>query len=212
MIVIPENLPADLAPFAWMLGTWEGWGMHTPYDPSVDSLDEENAISDVPVIERITCEVFGDRMRMETSIYAATVKPGIAEVDPMWDSREGLDALDAGDLLWHETAFLHLLPGTGELPPPGEFLPRELRGTGATIDGLGVLWAGVIVGPRVQMISDAVARDPQALPVSHLGRMYGLVNSELLWTQERGLETSAAQVHFSGRLMRVSDADGAHNV
>ena len=27
MFSIPENLPLEIAPLAWMLGPWKGWGM-----------------------------------------------------------------------------------------------------------------------------------------------------------------------------------------
>ena len=104
---------------------------------------------------------------------------------------------------------MSVMPGTGELPPPGQYVPREFTATSALTNGLGVLWAGVGVGPRVQMVSDAIARDAKAQEVEHLGRMYGLVAGELMWTQEKTIAGGEAAVEFSGRLMRTEQAHTA---
>ncbi len=50
-MVIPADLPALVAPVAWMLGTWEGWGMHAnPAAPGQEASAE--APADSPVILR----------------------------------------------------------------------------------------------------------------------------------------------------------------
>lgn len=194
MFTIPEDLPIDIAPLAWMLGTWRGWGMHTL----------GGDIPDQPVLEEIRAEVVGTQMLMTTSIYAATPRSG--ELDPMLDSFAGISALEQGDLLTEETMYIRVLPGSGVVPAVGEVETREFTASGATTDGLAVLWAGVSMGPRVRMISDAIARDANAQAVEEMTRMYGLVGGELMWTQERylaGDEESAVQ--FSGRLGRAEE-------
>lgn len=202
-MIIPEDLPLDLAPLAWMLGRWEGWGMMTPDSEDADA-------PDVPAIEDITCAILGTQMRMVTRVHAAALVDEFAQdgPDPVWDAARGLAAMRRGEVLWEETAYLRVLPSTGELPPPGEYLPREITGTSATTTGLGALWAGVAVGPRVQLVSDAVARAAHALPVEHMGRMYGLVAGELLWTQERALAGREASVELTGRLRRAGEDSG----
>lgn len=194
MIVIPDNLPVELAPIAWMLGTWQGWGM----------LCQEGEGPDMPVIEEIRAEICDTQMRLTTSIYSASTVDE-TEIDPMFDSLQGLEALEVGDLLREETMYLRVLPGSGELPPPGQYEPRELMASAATTDGLSILWVGVSMGPRVQMISDAIARDAQAQSVEHQGRMYGLVSGEMMWTQEQTLAGQETAVDISGRLARVED-------
>lgn len=195
MMVIPADLPAALAPVAWMLGTWKGWGMRAL---AGDTPDEA-------VIEEIRADIVGERMRMMTSIYAGL--PALdAEIDATWDAPEGLRRIGRGELLLEETLYLEVLPGSGHLPPPGEYEPREFTATSAFTTGLGVLWAGVSLGPRVQMHSDTIARGARADDVDHFGRMYGLVAGELLWTQERALARSEVEIEFSGRLMRTAQA------
>ena len=65
------------------------------------------------------------------------------------------------------------------------------------------------MGPRVRMVSEAIARVEGSERVVHYGRMFGLVAGELMWTQERTLEgADEAVVEFSGRLMRAEQAAG----
>lgn len=195
MMVIPADLPASLAPLAWMLGTWKGWGIHSGFDEA----------EDFAVIEEITGTICGEQMLLTTSIYRGVPKAD-AQIDPVWDAATGLANIARGDLIFEESMYVSVLPGSGILPKPGEYVPREFTATSATTNALGVLWAGVGVGPRVQMVSDAIARGAEAQEVEHLGRMYGLVAGELMWTQERTLTSSEAEVEMSGRLMRVAQA------
>jgi len=72
------------------------------------------------------------------------------------------------------------------------------------------VWDGVSVGPRVQMVSDAIALGADATRLTHLGRMFGLVAGELMWTQERTLDgEDEADVEISGRLHRTEQASTA---
>lgn len=199
MFTIPEDLPMELAPMAWMLGTWRGWGMHT--------LGEDTP--DQPILEEIRAEVVGTQMLLITSIYQAQPRQG--ELDPMWDAFNGIAALEQGDLLMEETLYIRVMPGSGAIPAVGEVETREFTASGATTSGLAVLWAGVSMGPRVRMISDAIARDAQADLVEEMTRMYGLVGGELMWTQERYLSgDQEPSVQFSGRLARAEEAPAGH--
>ena len=150
---------------------------------------------DFAVIEEITGKISGEQMLLTTSIYRGVPKAD-AQIDPVWDAATGLANIARGDLIFEESMYVSVLPGSGILPKPGEYVPREFTATSATTNALGVLWAGVGVGPRVQMVSDAIARGAGAQEVEHLGRMYGLVAGELMWTQER-----SGQIHV-GRISR----------
>lgn len=193
MMVIPENLPLDIAPLAWFLGNWRGWGMRTVADGD-----------DTPVIEEIRADICGTQMRMTTTIYHATAT---REIDPLWDAATGLAFVEQGELLREETLYVRLLPGSGVLPPPGEYEPRELVASGSQSDGYAVLWAGRSVGPRVQIVSDAIATAAEADEYARFSRMYGLVAGELMWAQERTGHDGEEHVELSGRLMRVEAQD-----
>ena len=192
MIEIDENMPTEVAPLAWLLGQWQGWGTMVTAD------DEE----DMPIIEQIDADVVGTQVRVKTSIYAGTLTAG--ELDPTADAHTGLRTIEAGDLLREETIYLTVMSGSGAVLPAGEYEPREFHGAGSTNTGLGILWAGVVLGPRIQMVSDAIAREVQSIPVERFGRMYGLVGGELMWTQEQTLEGQETAIDLSGRLMRIT--------
>ena len=195
MIVIPADLPTRLAPLAWMLGTWEGWGMRASADDTPDTA----------VIEEIRAEICGEDMRLTTSIYEATFAPDV-QLDPTWDAATGLRALRKAELFWEETAYISVLPSDEEPPLPGQYVGREFTASSTMTNALAVLWAGIGVGPRVQMVSDVIARGAHSEDLQQLGRMYGLVAGELMWTQERTLAGAEAEVEYSGRLMRTAQA------
>ena len=199
-MVIPADLPALVAPVAWMLGTWEGWGMYAaPAAPG-----REEPAEDSPVIEEIRGDVVGEQMRLVTRVYAGVASEPI---DPTWDAAKGLSAIKKGDLISEETVYVSVAPSDAPLPPPGQYNSREFTATSASTEGHSAVWDGVSVGPRVQMVSDAIALGVGATRLTHLGRMFGLVAGELMWTQERTLDgQDEADVEISGRLHRTAQA------
>lgn len=191
-MVIPADLPPLVAPVAWMLGTWRGWGTRV-----ADG-------ADAPVVEEVRGDVVGDQMRLVTRVYEGTAD---RDVDPTWDAASGLSAIARGPLLVEETLYVSVAPSDAPLPPPGQHNPRAFTASGATTGGHASAWDGMSMGPRVRMVSEAIARVEGAERVVHYGRMFGLVAGELMWTQERTLEgADESVVEFSGRLMRAEQA------
>ena len=90
-MVIPTDLPALVAPVAWMLGTWEGWGMY-----AAPAAGQEEPTEDSPVVEEIRGDVVGEQMRLVTRVYAGVAS---APIDPTWDAAQGLSAIKKGDLI-----------------------------------------------------------------------------------------------------------------
>ena len=194
MMVIPENLPTEIAPLAWMLGQWKGWGML-----SVDEGDDQ------PIYEEVEGLISGVQMKLVTRIYSASARESI---DPVWDAATGVAALEIGDLMREETLYVSLLPGSGVLPEPGQFETREMVAQGAQSDGYSARWVGRSMGPRVQMETDALICDPAATVYQRFSRIYGLVAGEMLWANEKQLDGEEDQVELSGRLMRVNEEVG----
>ena len=149
-------------------------------------------------------DVVGDQMRLVTRVYEGTAD---RDVDPTWDAASGLSAIARGPLLVEETLYVSVAPSDAPLPPPGQHNPRAFTASGATTGGHASAWDGMSMGPRVRMVSEAIARVEGSERVVHYGRMFGLVAGELMWTQERTLEgADEAVVEFSGRLMRAEQA------
>ena len=143
-MVIPTDLPALVAPVAWMLGTWEGWGMYAA--PAVPG--QEEPTEDSPVIEEIRGDVVGEQMRLVTRVYAGVASEPI---DPTWDAAKGLSTIKKGNLISEETVYVSVAPSDAPLPPPGQYNSREFTATSASTEGHSAVWDGVSVGPRVQM-------------------------------------------------------------
>ena len=176
-----------------MLGPWKGWGML-----SVDEGDDQ------PIYEEAEGTICGKQMKLVTRIYSATA---CESIDPIWDAARGIAALEVGELMREETLYVSLLPGSGVLPEPGQYETREMVAQGAQRDGYSARWVGRSMGPRIQMETDLLIRDPEAAEFERFSRMYGLVAGEMLWANERQGNDHESHVELSGRLMRVDEVE-----
>ena len=100
-MVIPADLPPLVAPVAWMLGTWRGWGTR-----AADG-------GDAPVVEEVRGDVVGDQMRLVTRVYEGTAD---GDVDPTWDAASGLSVIARGPLLVEETLYVSVAPSDAPCP------------------------------------------------------------------------------------------------
>jgi hypothetical protein len=67
------------------------------------------------------------------------------------------------------------------------------------------IWEGTADGPRIELRTDVVARTSSAKEYSAGHRMYGMVDSDLLWAFDMAAVGQDLQPHLSGRLARVDD-------
>lgn len=200
MLELPTDLPADLAPLAWLIGVWEGTG-----------------VIDYPVGDERLQGEFTHRVSFSHDggpflNYAATATftgddqavsvPLIAESGFWRLSRPATDA-DAGP---------------GLLPPLGDAAARDvddveaLRAASggfplevsiAHADGMLELYLGEINGPRIDIGTDAVVRAAGAKDYAGASRMYGLVDGHLLWAWDIAALGTPLRSHASARLARV---------
>jgi hypothetical protein len=72
-------------------------------------------------------------------------------------------------------------------------------------DGYAELWEGTMTGAKIELRTDAVVR-PLSSAVEYTGghRLYGNVESDLLWTFDRATTDVALQPYLWARLQRVS--------
>lgn len=184
MIVIPENLPERVAPLTWLLGTWQGWGTTTTSD--ADSL----------VTFKFVARVVGNNVRSTLTVYSTDTT---ASLDSDTPALEGVQTLRRRGILWEETAYWSVL--NSEDKPEDKFL----QVTTALSKGRAHLWVGKVVGPRIRLLIDTIARSASAEAVTEGERMFGLVNSDIFWTET--LVTEEKNLTTSGRMSRVEDPD-----
>ncbi len=203
VIEIPVGLPADIVPFAWLLGAWEGTGI-LEYTAEGHHYTSEFG-------QRITFAQAGD----VAVAYEATA----------WLVDE---AGEKTSELLTESGFWRLSRELGEndlgpalLPPRAaaekrtaddvETLRTEagfpIEASLARADGTLELYVGAINGPRIEIGTDAVVRAPGAKNYTAATRMYGLVQNHLLWAWDITAFGEDLKSHASARLAPVANAD-----
>lgn len=200
MLELPTDLPADLVPFAWLIGVWEGTGV-IDYPVGDDRLQGEftHRVSfshdGGPFLNYSATATF-------TGEDGAVSQPLVAEVGFWRLARPATDA-DAGP---------GLLPPLTDPATRGVDDVEELRAASggfpievsiARADGMLELYLGEISGPRVDIASDAIVRGAGAKEYGAATRLYGLVDNHLLWAWDIAALGTPLRAHASARLAKV---------
>jgi hypothetical protein len=210
---LPVGLPSELVPLSWLIGVWEGSGI---LDYTVDG-------------EKVTRE-FGHRISFshdglphlnyssytwlepDASDASASDTAGIAGGAPTplmtetgyWRLSRPQQAGDAGP---------GLLPGLGDAPFQSAEAVETLRNADGGFDievsmvhpgGILELYLGQVKGPRIDLATDAIVQTSGAKPYAAATRLYGLVDSHLLWAWDIAALGQELKTHASGRLSRAS--------
>ena len=204
MFEIPSDLPLRLASLAWLLGRWQGWGTIAAPNTAPAPEGEEESVEEtsyLPVLQDIHATVVGEQMKMTIRTYEGVLE---GDFDPTWTADEGLDRIEPGTLISEESAYWSVDTPLAVVPA-GPDEPREVRVSSASIRAFSILWAGVAVGPRIQLASDGVVRAPRADKLDYFSRMFGLVGGELMWASESMVRGGEYEVEITGRLRRATD-------
>lgn len=200
MIELPTDLPADLAPLAWLIGVWEGTGI-IDYRAGDDHFEGE-------FTHRVSfSHDGGPSLNYQATAWiadgegAASV-PLVAETGYWRVARPATPAQ----------------PGPALLPPMAQEPERtasdveELRSDSggfpievalAHSDGMLELYLGEAKGPRIDIATDAIVRAAGAKHYGAATRMYGLVDGHLLWAWDIAALGAELRSHASARLARV---------
>ena len=200
MFLLPEDLPLELTPFAFLIGKWEGTGVIS-YKPDGD----EGAAPEYEFRQRI--EFAHDGRNVLTYISSAELIGDSATPLPSelgyWRLARAAESADHGP---------GLLPGTGEPSIKTREDLEKLRNKEGGFDiqvstlhpgGVAELYNGKIKGARIDLASVAGAAFEGAKTYRHSTRLYGLVEEALLWAWDISMPGSALKSHASARLERV---------
>ncbi|MFC0680869.1 FABP family protein [Lysobacter korlensis] len=200
MFDLNADLPAELGPLSWLLGVWEGTG-----------------VVNYRIGEDVRNHEFGQRIS-----FSHDGMPHLNYTSYTWLlSQSGADNVP----LITETGYWRLSrnatpgdPGPGMLPPLGsapfgsvedvESLRNNLGGFDIEVSmvhpgGVSELYLGQVKGPRIDLQTDAVMRSASAKEYAAATRIYGLVESHLLWAWDIAALGQDLRTHASARLARV---------
>lgn len=197
MIELNANFPAEIAPLSWLLGVWEGSG-----------------VVHYQVGDEVKTTEFGQRLA-----FSHDGLPYLNYTSYTWLLDEAHTPLVSETGYWRlSRPATDADPGPGMLPAEGEpaYATAEsvetLRNTDGGFDievsmvhpgGINELYLGQVKGPRIDLATDAVMRTVMAKEYAAATRIYGLVDSHLLWAWDIAALGQDLRTHSSGRLARV---------
>ena len=195
MLVVPEGLPLELTPFAFLVGKWSGSGVIS-YTHNSDKADQEFTQ---------TVEFSYDNQSVLGYVSKSTLSDGTAlptEVG-FWRLAKTPESADHGP---------GLLPGTGDKSITNHEQLETLRNKDGGFDievsilhpsGISELYIGQIKGARVDLATDAVLRSQSSKDYRAATRMFGLVEGALLWVWDIAALGNPMASHASARLERA---------
>jgi hypothetical protein len=195
LLVVPEGLPLELTPFAFLVGKWSGSGVIS-YTHNPDKADQEFTQS---------VEFSYDNQSVLGYVSKSTLSDGTSlptEVG-FWRLAKTPESSDHGP---------GLLPGTGEKLITTHEELETLRNKDGGFDievsilhpsGISELYIGQIKGARVDLATDAVLRSQSSKDYRAATRMFGLVEGALLWVWDIAALGNPMASHASARLERA---------
>lgn len=190
MFVLPEDLPIELTPFAFLIGAWKGSGV-VSYDNHELEFRQELSFTIMA----------GGKLDYSSRVFDLKENL-IAQEHGYWMLSRPSDESDAGP---------GLIPGSGisaiTVREDLELWRNESGGFDIEAlivqpNGVAELYFGAIAGARIEMSTDAVLRSPNAKEYSAGKRLWGLVDGALLWAWDMAALGKPLKSHASARLIR----------
>ena len=200
MFVLPEGLPLELTPFAFLVGKWEGTGIISYKINDTDEAPIEREFK-----QRI--EFAHDGSNALTYVSSAELIDEAGTILPSelgyWRITRPSESADHGP---------GLMLGVGEKSLKTHEDLEKLRNKEGGFDiqvsvlhpgGMAELYNGKIKGARVDLASAYGTAFETAKTYRHSTRLFGLVENALLWVWEIALPGGDLKPHASARLERV---------
>lgn len=195
MFVLPEGLPLELTPFAFLVGKWSGSGLIS-YQTKTSKIEKqfnqtiEFRYDDQPFLsyEAKSQLVDGTSLPTEVGFWRLAKAPELSDSGP------------------------GLLPGAGQKHLLNHEQLETLRNKDGGFDieasilhpsGVSELYIGQIKGARVDLSTDAVMRSSSAKEYVAATRMFGQVDGSLLWAWDMAALGNPLASHASAKLERV---------
>lgn len=192
MLVVPEGLPLELTPFAFLVGKWSGSGVisysHNPYKADQEFTQSvEFSYDNQSVLGYVSKSTLSDGTSLPTEVG-------------FWRLAKTPESSDHGP---------GLLPGTGTKSITTHEQLETLRNKDGGFDievsilhpsGISELYIGQIKGARVDLATDAVLRSQSSKEYRAATRMFGLVEGALLWVWDIAALGNPMASHASARL------------
>lgn len=185
----PDGLSPEVYPLAWLVGNWRGPGY----------VDYPN-IPERPIVVEATFSHDGGPYLSYTST-TWLLDGELAGLETKVDQKD----LVSGDVWSTESGYWRIPPGGQGEAANGETTPRsELEVLLSDPAGYISVLVGAVQGPRISLISDAIARTESGADVSAVKRQYGLVDGELMWATDLAAFGNDMASYSAGRLQRMS--------
>lgn len=195
MFDLDDSIPVELAPLAFLIGTWQGSGVI-----SYPTLDGEHEFT-----QQVTFAHNGENYltyQSNAKLEDGTVLP--SELG-YWRIARPAEAADHGP---------GLLPGSGEPTYQTRESLEELRNESGGFDieasiihpsGISEHYLGQVKGGRIDIRTvEGSSRPVNSKPYAGAVRIYGLVDGALLWAWDIAALGNELASHASARLEKVS--------
>lgn len=194
MFVIPDDLPIELTPFTFLLGSWRGSGViNYPVGPA-DEVEFFQTMSFVPhqngrleFLSDVT-DSKGELLAQERGFWSLSRSASTSDSGPGFLPSDGQKVISV-----REDLELHRNKNGG----------FDIEALIVAPTGIAELYFGQIKGARVDLATDAVMRSPNAKEYNAATRIFGLVEGALLWAWDMAALGETLKSHASARLERV---------
>ena len=184
---IPENIAPECYPMAWLMDSWCGGGIL-----------EYEGIEAAAYLHELTVDNAngGPYLRIRSDVWLAEEPAGV--VDKEISGVETYNRLTKGTLWSSLTGYLRATPGAEK--QNGATL---LEGITSSPAGHAITWAGLINGPQLQLVTDAIAATPTSADLEGARLMGGLVDSDFFIAYDMAAFGEELRSYMAGRLSRV---------
>ena len=215
--VFPEGLAPEVYPLAWLVGTWHGQGA-MGYPGIEESAIEQDVVfthDGGPYLAYAATTRLIDeqgeigRVWHTESGYWRVVPSDQPEIVAQAADQSEEKKAELGDQL-ADAGQAREIPGNGRTAQAGKQrsatpIPREIEVLIADPAGAVSVYIGQIEGPRITIATDLMAHTPSGAEMNAGRRLYGLVDSDLLWAWDLAAFGQPLQSYMSARLKRVGE-------